>query len=147
MNLKIIRAKENYEKAGAFSVRISGMNKKYHIPLDKEFDELDFTTANHLVILDDTYPIATARFYKSSETIAIIGRVVVLEEYRGKNIGKLVIEEMEKWIKELGYKTIKVDSRIEAIGFYEKLGYKVIDNNTCLCSDTFECISMKKNIE
>ena len=146
MDLKIIRAKRDFEKAGAFSVRITGMNRQHHISLDKEFDELDFTIANHLVILDDTYPIATARFYKLSDDEAIIGRVVVLEEYRGKNIGKLVIDEMEKWIKELGFKSIKVDARVEAIGFYEKLGYKLVDNKTCLCSKTFECIAMRKNI-
>ena len=33
MDLKIIRAKENYEKAGAFSVRIEGMNRAYNISL------------------------------------------------------------------------------------------------------------------
>lgn len=36
----------------------------------------------------------------------MIGRVVVLLEYRGKKIGQRVIREAEDWIRELGYETI-----------------------------------------
>lgn len=145
MDLKIIRAKENYEKAGAFSVRIEGMNRAYNISLKEEFDDHDFTDAFHLVILDKTYPIATARFYELDKLTVSIGRVVVLPEYRGKNIGRLVIEEIEKWIKELNYKIISVDSRVEAVGFYQKLGYS-IENNNVIKKDMFKCIKMIKKL-
>ena len=143
--MEVIRAKENYEKVGAFSVRIEGMNRAYNISLKEEFDNHDFTDANHLVILDKTYPIATARFYELDKLTVSIGRVVVLPEYRGKNIGRLVIEEIEKWIKELGYKTIKVDSRVEAVGFYQKLGYN-IEENSIIKKDMFDCIKMIKKV-
>lgn len=146
MEYTVLRATEEWQRAASYFVRIKEMNRKYHIPLRDEFDEHDNDSSKYVILLDDTYPISTVRFYEIDKSTAIIGRVVVLEEYRGKNIGKLVIDEMEKWIKELGFKSIKVDARVEAIGFYEKLGYKLVDNKTCLCSKTFECIAMRKNI-
>ena len=72
-----------------------------------------------------------------------LGRVVVLPEYRGKKLGSLVVTEAEKWAKELGIKEIKIDSRIEAIDFYEKLGYKHIDDSV-IKSGSFDCVKMNK---
>jgi GNAT superfamily N-acetyltransferase len=71
--------------------------------------------------------------------------VVVLPEYRGKSIGRKVVEEAEKWIMELGYDEIVIDSRIEAVPFYEKLGYICIDG-TLVKSGIFDCTRMHKMI-
>ena len=73
----------------------------------------------------------------------LIGRVVVLPEYRGKNLGRKVIGEAEQWIRELGYRKIVIDSRLEAVGFYEKLGYTRADDSVFL-SWQFECTRMQK---
>jgi hypothetical protein len=43
----------------------------------------------------------------------------------------------------LGYKEIIIDSRVEAIGFYEKAGYLHVDN-TVIKSGDFDCIRMNK---
>ena len=151
MDLKVLRATEEWQRAASYFVRINAMNRKYHIPLRDEFDEHDNDNSKYVILLDDTYPISTARFYEIDRNTALIGRVVVLEEYRGKNIGKKTMLEAEKWIKELGYKKIIIDSRIEAVDFYKKCGYVLI-NNECGCSKcktktkTFECIRMEKNI-
>jgi predicted GNAT family N-acyltransferase len=125
------------------------MNRKYHIPLRDEFDEHDNDSSKNVILLDDTYPISTARFYEIDEYTALIGRVVVLEEYRNKGIGAKTMLEAEKWIKELGYKKIVIDSRLEAVDFYKKLGYMLVEDCRCKCqckTKTFECIKMEKEI-
>ena len=73
----------------------------------------------------------------------MIGRVVVLPEYRGQHLGIKVIEEAELWIRELGYRSIEVESRTVAVEFYEKLGYKHVDNEI-IQSGVFECVRMEK---
>lgn len=146
MEYTVLRATEEWQRAASYFVRINAMNRKYHIPLRDEFDEHDNDSSKYVILLDDTYPISTARFYEIDEYTALIGRVVVLEEYRGKNLGKLTMEEAEKWIKELGYKKIIIDSRIEAIDFYKKCGYKLVDSKTKPDTKTFECTRMEKNI-
>ena len=150
MEYQVLRATEEWQRAASYFVRINAMNRKYHIPLRDEFDEHDNDSSKYIILLDDTYPISTARFYEIDNTTALIGRVVVLEEYRGKNLGKLTMLETEKWIKELGYKKIIIDSRLEAIDFYKKCGYFLVEN-TCSCkcktkTKTFECTRMEKNI-
>ena len=143
--MEIVRAVENYQKAGAFSVRIEGMNRAFNISLKEEFDNHDFTDANHIIALDKTYPVGTLRFYEIDKRVATIGRVVVLPEYRKKHIGASMIAEAEKWIKELGYDTILVDSRVEAVGFYQKLGFN-IKNDEVKKKDMFNCILMEKRV-
>ena len=143
MDIKILRATEEWQRAGAYSVRIQGMNRQHHISLREEFDEHDCDGTKYIVLLDDEYPIATCRFYEIDANTATIGRVVVLPEYRGKKLGALAVHEAEKWIAECGYKQIIIDSRLEAVHFYEKLGYKLFDEKPILCG-VFECTPMKK---
>ena len=116
---KVLRAEETWQRAGAYSVRVQGMNRQYHISLREEFDEHDGDESKYIVILDDTYPVATCRFYELDQQSVLVGRVVVLPEYRGQHLGSTVINEAEKWIAELGYANIRIDSRVEAVGFYK----------------------------
>ena len=145
MKYEVIRAEEEWQRAGAYSVRIQGMNRQHHISLREEFDEHDTDGTRYIVLLDDGYPIATCRFYEISTKEVILGRVVVLPEYRGKSIGRKVVEESEKWIKELGYDEIIIDSRVEVVSFYEKLGYVSIDGSL-IKSGNFDCTRMHKLI-
>ena len=141
--MEILRAEEEWQRAGAYSVRIEGMNRQHHISLRDEFDEHDCDGTKYIVLLDDGYPVATCRFYESGERAVTLGRVVVLPQYRGQKLGSLVVTEAEKWALELGYKEIKIDSRLEAIDFYKKLGYKHIDDSV-IKSGTFDCVKMNK---
>ncbi len=142
-DLKVLRASEEWQRAGAYSVRIQGMNRQHHISLRDEFDEYDKDGTKYIVLLDDEYPVATCRFYELNFGSVLLGRVVVLPEYRGKQLGRMVINEAEKWIKELGYKEIFVDSRVTAVGFYEKSGFKKVDDKV-IKSWNFDCIRMRK---
>ena len=143
-NLEVMRAEYEWQRAGAYSVRIQGMNRQHHISLRDEFDEKDCDGTKYIVVLDEGYPVATCRFYEVEKDRVVLGRVVVLPEYRGRQIGALVVTEAEKWIKELGYSKVIVDSRLVAIGFYEKLGYTK-EAEDVIQSGTFECIKMIKN--
>ncbi len=145
-NYEVLRATEEWQRTGAYSVRIQGMNRQYHISLREEFDEHDGEASKYIVVLDDGYPIATCRFYETSKSQVMVGRVVVLPEYRGMEVGRLVVNEAEKWIRELGYQEILIDSRISIVPFYEKLGYTVIGTESEMNS-VFECIRMQKRIE
>lgn len=142
-DIEVVRAEEDWQRAGAYSVRIQGMNREHHISLRQEFDELDGEGSRHIVLLDDGYPFATCRIYEQNARTVHIGRVVVLPEYRGREYGRRVIEEAEEWIRELGYEEILVDARTVAVGFYKKLDYEVTDKRFFI-SGPFECVRMGK---
>ncbi len=142
---EIMRASEEWQRAGAYSVRIQGMNREHHISLRDEFDGHDGDGTRYIVLLDDGYPVATCRFYEMSRDTVKLGRVVVLPEYRGQKLGAKLLTEAEKWIGELGYKEIEVDSRTVAVGFYEKLGFAAFDGKV-FRSGVFDCIKMTKRL-
>ncbi len=144
-NFEVLRAKDEWQRAGAYFVRIQGMNREHHISLREEFDEHDTDGTRYIVLLEDGYPVATCRFYETDSDTVTIGRVVVLPEYRGKRLGRTVMQEAEKWAGELNYKKIVIDSRLEAVAFYEKLGYRHTDDKIEK-SGKFDCIRMNKEI-
>ncbi|SCW64217.1 Acetyltransferase (GNAT) domain-containing protein [Ruminococcaceae bacterium YRB3002] len=142
--MEIMRAEAEWQRAGAYSVRVQGMNRQHHIPLRDEFDEHDCEGTRYIVLLDDGYPVATCRFYEGSGSGSVVlGRVVVLPEYRKRGLGRTVVTEAEKWIGELGYREILIDSRLEAVEFYGKLGYLHAGSDV-VRSGTFDCVRMTK---
>ncbi|MCR5775136.1 MAG: GNAT family N-acetyltransferase [Lachnospiraceae bacterium] len=143
--MEVMRAEEEWQRAGAYSVRIQGMNREHHISLREEFDGHDGEGTRYIVLLDDGYPVATARFYENSTGCVTLGRVVVLPEYRGRGLGHTVLKEAEAWIRDLGFCEIEVDSRTVATGFYEKEGYRIVSGEI-VQSGTFECIKMRKSL-
>ena len=143
--IEVLRAAAVWLRAGAYSVRIQGMNRQHHIPLRVEFDEHDGDGTRYIVLLDDGYPVATCRFYGIEAECAVLGRVVVLPEYRGHGLGRRVVEEAELWMRKLGYRKVVIDSRTVAVPFYEKLGYASMDD-TVIRSGSFDCIRMCKGL-
>jgi GNAT superfamily N-acetyltransferase len=143
MNIQVIRAQETWQRAGAYYVRIQGMARRHGITLRREFDEHDTPDTKYIVLTDNDFPVATCRFYPLESGSAMIGRVVVLPEYRGRGLGKRVIEEAEDWLISTGVTKAVVESRDVAVGFYKKLGYTVKDG-TVIHGDTFDCVRMEK---
>ena len=143
--IEVLRAESEWQRAGAYSVRIQGMNRQHHIPLREEFDEHDGDGTRYIVLLDDGYPVATCRFYEIGAGRVALGRVVVLPEYRERGLGRMVVEEAERWIDELGFREVVIDSRTVAVPFYEKLGYVSVDGSM-VKSGSFDCIRMRKRI-
>ena len=89
-----------------------------------EFDDID-ERALHLVAYDGEKAVATCRcFYESDPKVWHIGRVAVLKEYRGKGLGKQVMEEAERRISLKGGKVCELSSQCRARGFYESCGYE-----------------------
>ena len=143
-NFSIIRATETWQQAGAYYVRIQAMAKKHHITLRQEFDDHDGPDTKYIVITDNDFPIATARMYPLDVRSVMIGRVVVLPEYRRQGIGTMVVSECEDWAEELGYSKTVLESRDNKIEFYEQMGYKVCGEP--VDGDTFRCIRMEKEL-
>ena len=145
MNIEVLRATELYQQAGAYYVRIQAMARQHNISLREEFDEKDTPDTRYIVLLNNDFPVATCRLYEKDSRTLQVGRVVVLEEYRNMGLGRRVVEEAEKWAKDLGCNHTFVESRDVAVGFYEKLGYKIM-NPEPKQSGPFMCIDMKKHL-
>jgi GNAT superfamily N-acetyltransferase len=140
-----IRAIETWQRAGAYSVRVQGMNRQHHISLQEEFDEHDGAESKYIVLLDDTYPVATCRFYELNIDRVLLGRVVVLPEYEKRGVGTRLLKEGEAWAKELGYSKTVIEARDILANFYEARGYK-LNSKHVVHREPFDCFLMEKRL-
>ena len=143
--MEILRATTTAGQAGAYYVRIQAMARKHQIPLDVEFDEHDTPETKYIVAVDNYLPIATCRLYAIDDAKVMLGRIVVLPEYRRQGIGTRVVKEAETWARELGFLVAVVESRDNKIPFYEAMGY-VADFDRKIEGETFTCFRMEKNL-
>jgi ribosomal protein S18 acetylase RimI-like enzyme len=62
---------------------------------------------------------------ESKPGILRLRQMAVVSGLQGKGIGKVLLQFAENIARDRGYKRIVMHARKTAIGFYEKLGYKV----------------------
>lgn len=88
-----------------------------------EYDETDNRSV-HFVLSDNGLPVATCRVFRDRTIDAYtLGRLAVIREYRGKNIGSILVQEAEKYVKAQGGSVLILHSQCRACGFYENLGF------------------------
>ncbi len=88
-----------------------------------EFDEID-KHAKHILLYDNNFPVATCRFFEDDAAgNYFIGRLAVIKQYRGKNLGSLLLKCAETEIEKNGGKYAFLHAQIGAVKFYEKNGY------------------------
>lgn len=91
-----------------------------------EFDEIDLEAAHIVIYNEKAFPIATCRVFKDhghEENAYCIGRLAVLKDYRGKNIGAELIKEAEKYVFDQGGHRIYLHAQTRVSNFYQKLGF------------------------
>lgn len=120
--VKNVKTEEQLELA--FQIRKKVFVEEQGVPEHLELDEHD-KSANHFIVLDSDKVIAAARIREYEPKVGKIERVCVLPEYRGKRIGILIMEAIEKFAIEKGYTKLKLNAQSYAVPFYEKLNYIV----------------------
>jgi predicted GNAT family N-acyltransferase len=92
---------------------------------------LDYTDAqlqaesdsNHFVCLLDDNVVGSALAVSENDAVIRIKQVAVSGSRQGTGIGRCIMQFVENWATEKGYKGALLHSRGYAIPFYEKLGY------------------------
>ncbi len=88
-----------------------------------EFDEID-AVATHFVAYDEDRPVGTCRlFWDETKKRYTIGRLAVVKECRGRNLGKRLLSFAEAETKNLGGEALYLHAQCRAEGFYQKAGY------------------------
>lgn len=85
-----------------------------------EWDEQDAISL-HFVVYAQDQPIATARLLENNS----IGRVAVLQQYRGEGIGKLLMQHIIQVAKQQNRAFLQLSAQVYAKRFYENLGFQV----------------------
>lgn len=112
----------------AFYVRMTVFVKEQNVPVEEEIDAYD-ETAIHFIGYEAEAPVAASRL-RFEDDYGKLERICVMKEHRGKHFGQMLMHEMEKMIREKGYKKAKLNAQTHAEAFYKQLGYETV-------SDTF----------
>lgn len=102
------------------AVRVTVFVEEQNVPVDLEMDDRDALCA-HVLAQQDGKPVGTGRI--DLEHQGKIGRVAVLDTYRGRGIGKAMMSVLEGAARDAGLTTVWLNAQISAQSFYEALGY------------------------
>jgi predicted GNAT family N-acyltransferase len=123
------------------NIRFTVFVKEQNVPQELEIDDLD-EKAIHILCYVDNKAVATGRIIKED---GHIGRIAVLKEYRGKQIGKMIMIFIMEIAKEFGLSSVWLSSQLVAKGFYKKLGFK--EYGEIFLDAGIEHINMKKKFQ
>lgn len=107
----------------AFSLRWKVFVEEQHF--HDEADDYDMI-AHHLVIYDGDVPIGTGRAIYMGDGVIKLGRICILKEYRGKGIGRLVMEALEEHGKEKNCNRLVLGAQLRVKDFYSSVGYTAV---------------------
>ena len=106
-------------------LRWSILRQPLGIPRSSDSD--DQPGVIHLAAWLDGQAIGAGRIYFNSPEEAQIRGVAVDEGRSRQGVGSAIIAELERRMKDRGARRIIVNARDKAVGFYEKLGYRVLN--------------------
>ena len=101
-----------------------------------------------VLIYDDAKPVACGCFKPYTPTTVEIKRMFVEKEYRGHGISKTILDELENWARELGFRSAILETSIHfkaARSLYANAGYGIIENYDQYAG-LEESVCMKKNL-
>ena len=98
-------------------------------PLGLSFtnEELEKEKENMLIgAFDDDDILGCCKLVEQDPTTVRLRQMAVLNDLQGKGIGKALTIFAENIARDHGYKIMNMHARKNVVGFYEKMGYKVV---------------------
>lgn len=116
------------DREAAFDVRLDVFVEEQGIDPELELDEHD-ETATHLVAWSGDEPVGAARLRsyrpeEGAEPVAKFERIAVLAEYRGRGIGRRLLDALEARARDAGFDRARLHAQTRSAGFYESAGYE-----------------------
>jgi ribosomal protein S18 acetylase RimI-like enzyme len=97
-------------------------------PLGLSFtpDDLEKEKDNMLIgAFEEDRMLGCCMLVEEQPGIVRLRQMAVLNDLQGKGIGRALMNFAENLARDRGYKIIRMHARNNAVGFYEKVGYKV----------------------
>jgi len=124
-NLIVKPVETSQELKDAQEVRRQVFIEEQGINREADIDGLD-QSSDHIIVYDNNNPVGTARVRYKNRIQAKLERIAVLKSYRGRGIGKRIIEASLGLAKTKGALEAILDAQQSASGFYEKLGFRQV---------------------
>lgn len=108
------------DRAAIEAVRRAVFIVEQGVPEDEEWDAADPTCRHVLALGPKRDAVGTGRL----EPTGKIGRVAVLQQYRGGGVGGAIVSHLVNLATGLGLTRVYLHAQTTALGFYERLGFR-----------------------
>ena len=124
--MQIIRQpKTSKEWEDYYQLRWKILRAPLNLDKGSEKDDLEASSI-HRAVFEDEQIIGVGRLHFIDKDKAQIRYMAILEEYRGKGLGKMLVEEFIQITKENKISKIILYARENVVNFYKKLGFDTV---------------------
>ncbi len=130
---RLIRTNSNHPDFKKLVIELDNDLRSRYKELQDVYDQYNAVPDLPTVVLayENDIAVGCGCFKPFDETSVEIKRMFVTEIKRGTGVASFIIHELETWAKELGFTHAVLetgDKQFEAINFYKREGYTVIEN-------------------
>ncbi len=93
-----------------------------HVPEVLEWDEHDAPALHWLALDADEQAIGCARLLPDGH----IGRMAVMPQWRGRGVGKALLEAALQGARERGHPVVMLSAQNRAVAFYARAGFQAV---------------------
>lgn len=142
------RVKEAHTKGeldGILALRYEVLRKPWNQPYESSTDGMEKKCVNAFIADSTGTVIACGRLQENENKIGQIRFMAVDEAYRGKGLGKLIVEFLEHKAIEMGLRKIELHARENALDFYKSRNYELKESSYKLW-DIIQHFRMEKKL-
>ena len=115
-----------------YALRWRELREPWGQPRGSERDDLE-GVARHLAVTDDAgITIGVGRLHFNEADEAQIRYMATAGTHRGRGVGSAIIRKLESIAVDAGSTHILINARLNAVAFYQKLGYEIIGDGHVL---------------
>jgi predicted GNAT family N-acyltransferase len=101
-------------KAQAMPIRLAVFVQEQNVPLEEEVDQMDPVCVHALALNDAGLAVGTGRLLPDGH----VGRMSVLQAYRGKGVGSAILTALVEQAQRAGFKEVILHAQTHAKDFY-----------------------------
>lgn len=132
------------EFAQYYELRWRILRKPWGQPRGSEQD-MEETSSYHLMARDGQQVAGVARLQFPTNETAQLRYMAVADAWQGKGVGRQIVSHMENIARQQGAHQLFLHARNNALGFYRKLGYEIVEPSYLLF-DSIQHYKMQKNL-
>jgi predicted GNAT family N-acyltransferase len=121
VDYRIIDADWSRDRQGIRAVRHAVFVEEQGIPENLEWDGRDAACRHVLALAGNAEVIATGRLLSDGR----IGRMAVLQAWRGCGVGRALLERLQQLALHDGLRQVYVHAQLEVAGFYSRADFQV----------------------
>ena len=101
------------------NVREAVFIREQGVPPELEWDGLDEDSHHVLALSNSGQAIGCGRILPDAH----IGRIAVVHDWRGKQVGTALLEGLLAYASSRGYPEVELDAQVHALPFYRRFGF------------------------